>query len=77
LHGANAYLNYLKGKFQTIAANSSRPEVTAVRCNEFYIEIEFEQVIDGKKNISMLQFEIEKEKIIKGCMGHPSFRQIQ
>ena len=75
MHGADTYLDYLQGKFKSI--RSTDPTVWDVRSDEYYVEIEFEQMVDGSKNRVMLQFEIEDGKVIKGCMCLPSFRLVE
>ena len=76
MHGADTYLAYLAGKFNAMR-NSGRPTVSAFRSDEYYVEIDLEQTINGEKHCGMLQFEIQNGKITKGCMCHPSFRRVE
>lgn len=75
MHGADTYLDYLQGKFKSI--RSTDPTVLDVRSDEYHVEIEFEQMVDGSKNRVMLQFEIEDGKVVKWCMCLPSFLLVE
>lgn len=76
MYGADTYLEYLQCKFSNMS-NSTAPTVADIRYSESCIEIELEQFVNGCQNKAMLQLAIKEEKVIKGCMCDPAFRQIQ
>lgn len=77
MHGADKYLAYLSGKFESIRDRGNKPLVSAVRSDENYVEIELQQTVNGKSNDLMLQFKIQDGKIISGWMGEPTFRRVK
>ena len=77
MHGADKYLEYLSGKFESVGSRGNKPVVCAVRSDEHHVEIEMQQSVDDKANHLMLQFEIRDGKIISGWMTDPSFRRLK
>ena len=75
LYGAETYLDYLSHKFEAMR-RGGRPTVTDARFDDYSIEIDLLQTIDGEAHKGMLAFDVEDGKVVKGCMCRPDFRRI-
>lgn len=76
MHGADKYVEYLSQKFEAMK-KGGRPTVVAARSNEYHVEIDLKQTINGREQTGMLQFRLRNGKIASGCMCAPFFRVIE
>lgn len=76
MYGAEKYVQYLTAKFEAMK-KGGRPTVAAARANDWYVEIDLKQTIDGREQYGMLQFKLRNGKIASGYMCAPCFRMVE
>lgn len=76
MRGADAYVDYLTGKFNAIKRSNCNINVKDTRYSDTLIEIDLEQSMPDIVKVVMLQLKISNGKITRGDMCAPAFRQL-